>query len=89
MVVLDKSPGLGILLVPIDQTGSYENIILFKLKFFLIEFLIWFLSIKKVFPFFLSLNVSPIQKIIFNFSCKEDSIFFLISLLVSPSYLFF
>ena len=51
-------------------------IILFILYFLLIEPSIWFLRTEKVLPLIFSLNVSPIQKIIFNFWFKADSIFF-------------
>ena len=49
------------------------------------EFLICFLRVKKVLPLFFSLKVSPIQKIMFNFSLRADLIFFFINWFVSPS----
>ena len=66
----------GIFPVPIAQMGSYAIIILLKSYSLSIDVLICFVRIEIVLPFFFSLIVSPIQKIIFNFCLIADSIFF-------------
>ena len=81
LIFFIKLFSVGIIPVPMDQTGSYAIITLFNLFKFFKPSSNCFFKTNLVLFFFLSINFSPIQKITFNFLLSADFIFKLIFLL--------